>query len=105
MRSAVLSTAVLQGAHTAQNVTDVIKCVVEDWGIRQAIVTLVTDSDKRMVLAARLLGFEHLPCFAHTLNLTVQDGLKSNEELAAVLLKCKNIVRYVRSSCIATAKL
>ncbi|KAH6948815.1 hypothetical protein HPB50_026551 [Hyalomma asiaticum] len=39
------------------------------------------------------------------LNLTVQDGLKSNEELAAVLLKCKSIVRYVRSSCIATAKL
>ncbi|KAH7963672.1 hypothetical protein HPB52_022340 [Rhipicephalus sanguineus] len=58
-----------------------------------------------MVLAARLLGFEHLPCFAHTLNLTVQDGLKSSEELAAVLLKCKSIVRYVRSSCIATTKL
>ncbi|KAH6930182.1 hypothetical protein HPB50_011666 [Hyalomma asiaticum] len=58
-----------------------------------------------MVLAARLLGFKHLPCFAHTLNLTVQDGLKGNEELAAVLLKWKNIVRYVRSSCIATAKL
>ncbi|XP_049271284.1 zinc finger BED domain-containing protein 4-like [Rhipicephalus sanguineus] len=105
MRSAVLSTAVFQGAHTAQNVTDVIGGVLEDWGIRQAIVAFVTDNDKRMVLAARLLGFEHLPCFAHTLNLTVQDGLKSSEELAAVLLKCKNIVRYVKSSCIATTKL
>ncbi|XP_049268966.1 zinc finger BED domain-containing protein 6-like [Rhipicephalus sanguineus] len=105
MRSAALSTAVFQGAHTAQNVTDVIGGVLEDWGIRQAIVAFVTDNNKRMVLAARLLGFEHLVCFAHTLNLPVKDGLKSSEELATLLLKCKNIVRYVRSSCIATAKL
>lgn len=58
--------------------------MAEDWGIRKAIVALVKDNNKRMVLAARLLGVEHLSCFAHTLNLTVQDGLKSSEELAAV---------------------
>lgn len=105
MRCALPSTAVFQGAQTAQNVTDVIGGVLEDRGIRLAIVAFVTDNDKRMVLAARLLGFEYLPCFAHRLNQTAQDGLKSSEELAAVLLKCKKIVRYVRSSCNATAKL
>ncbi|KAM7283095.1 zinc finger BED domain-containing protein 6-like [Ixodes scapularis] len=105
LRSAVLSTAVFHGAHTAENVAQAITGVAEEWGIREAIVALVTDNDKRMILASRLLNIEHLPCFAHTLNLTIQDGLKSGDELNDVLLKCKNIVRHVRSSSITTTKL
>ncbi|XP_002415615.3 E3 SUMO-protein ligase ZBED1-like [Ixodes scapularis] len=58
-----------------------------------------------MILACRLLNIEHLPCFTHTLNLAVQDGLKSSDELNDVLLKCKNIARHVRSSSTATTKL
>ncbi|XP_064475601.1 E3 SUMO-protein ligase ZBED1-like [Ornithodoros turicata] len=101
----VLSTAVFHGSHTAENVAQAIGDVADDWGIRYTIVALVTDNEKRMVLAARLLGIDHLPCFAHTLNLTVQDGLKSSDELNTVLLKCKNVVRHIRSSSVATAKL
>ncbi|XP_064456877.1 zinc finger BED domain-containing protein 4-like [Ornithodoros turicata] len=105
MGSAVLSTTVFHGSHTAENVAQAIGDVADDWGIRYTIVALVTDNDKRMILAARLLGIDHLPCFAHTLNLTVQDGLKSSDELNTVLLKCKNILRHIRSSSVATAKL
>ena len=39
--------------------------------------------------------FLHVRCFAHILNLVVQDGLKEHNES---VIKIRNAVRYVRSS-------
>jgi len=57
-----------------------------------------------MIKACQILKIRHLPCFAHTLNLVVQDSLKL-KEVDCVLKKFKSLVTYFQSSNIATHKL
>lgn len=57
-----------------------------------------------MIKACQILKIRHLPCFAHTLNLVVQDSLKL-KEVDCVIKKCKSLVTYFKSSNIATHKL
>lgn len=45
---------------------------------------------------------EHHPCFAHTLNLVVKDGLKNAGQLSKVIQKASKVVSYVRKSIHAT---
>lgn len=61
-----------------------------------------------MINACNLLTIRYLPCFAHTLNLTVNDGLttqKNKTDIEFLLQKCKQIVRYFKKSTFAMDKL
>jgi len=61
-----------------------------------------------MINACNLLKIKHLPCFAHTLNLTVHDGLTTKENetgIELLLQKCKQIVKYFKKSTLAMDKL
>lgn len=42
------------------------------------VVAIVTDNASNIVSAARATGWRHIPCFAHTLNLVVQDALQAD---------------------------
>ena len=55
--------------------------------------------------AVNLLGWRRLPCFAHTLNLIVQDSLKSGTEVSSLQKKCKDVVSFFHCSTNATEKL
>jgi hypothetical protein len=46
----------------------------------QKVTAMVTDSAANMRATAKLLGWPHVPCFAHTLNLVVQKGIKASNE-------------------------
>lgn len=59
---------------------------------------MVTDNASNMLLACKIIKLEHLPCFAHTLNLTVEDGIKKTENLEELLKKCRDIVSYFKRS-------
>ena len=74
-------------------------------GITQKIVAVVTDNAANIVAAIRLNGWKHVPCFAHTLNLIVQDALKANPVLSDISKKCQDIVSYFHCSCKATDRL
>lgn len=98
-----------------QNVIDV------QWSLTNKISCLVSDNAATMLKASELLRVTHLPCFAHTLNLTVTDGLEPrkgsgeeklghshNEEISSeednlrnLLQKCRNIVRFFKKSTLA----
>ena len=58
-----------------------------------------------MIAAARLTGWRHLPCFAHTLNLIVQEATEKDAELAELRQKCRSIVTYFKQSVKARDKL
>ena len=47
---------------------------------------------------------QRVPCFAHTLQLCVKDGLKASSPIAAVLHKAGRIVSHCRKSTLATDK-
>ncbi|XP_053967593.1 zinc finger BED domain-containing protein 4-like [Anastrepha ludens] len=60
-----------------------------------------------MLKAWEILKIQNLPCFAHTVNLVVQDGLNlnHNDVTKALFAKCKNIVIFFKKSSIANEKL
>ena len=58
-----------------------------------------------MIAGIRLNGWKHLPCFAHTLNLVVQDSIKADVQISSIKEKCKKIVSYFHHSSKATERL
>ena len=69
------------------------------------MVGLVTDNASNAAAAARLTGWKHVPCFAHTLNLIVKGALEADSKLAALKKKCKDIVTFFHHSSKASEKL
>ena len=55
-----------------------------------------------MIKACDIFKKRHLPCYAHTLNLAVQDALKL-KDIKAILDRCKDIVKWFKSSTKANA--
>lgn len=66
------------------------------------IYAVVTDNAANIVAAVKRTGWAHVPCFAHSLNLVVQEGLKCVETIRS---KVKSIVEYFHRSTVANAKL
>ena len=91
--------------HTAENIAAELKKVSEEWGITDKITCIVTDNAANMKAAARLTGWKHLPCFAHTLNLIVQEATERDQELSEVRQKARSIVTYFKQSVKAKDKL
>lgn len=106
LKSAVLSTQRLINPtnHTAANIADSLKSVFDEWDVFAKVVTIVTDNDVTMKKACELLKIKNLPCVAHTINILIQDILKSLS-IMPLISKCKQIVSFFKSSTIATEKL
>ncbi|XP_045477880.1 uncharacterized protein LOC123683025 [Harmonia axyridis] len=85
--------------HTAENVSNLFNETIH-WGIANKITEIITGNAANIAAAIHSTTWRHFPCFAHTLNLTVQHSLDAiNEQLH----KVKAIVQYFKhssSSCI-----
>nr|XP_022910666.1 zinc finger BED domain-containing protein 1-like [Onthophagus taurus] len=77
--------------HTGENIANKLKIILNEWEISEKIN-----------LAIRIGGWKHWGCFAHSLNLVVQSGLK---EVRVIVDKLKKIVRYFKKSTHAYSKL
>ncbi len=73
--------------------------------ISEKIIAIVTDNASNIVAAVRVVGWNHVPCFAHTLNLVVSKAIKSDNSVSVVKKKCKQIVTFFHQSVKATEKL
>lgn len=78
--------------------------ILIEWNIRDEIRIIVTDNAASMIKTAEILKIRHIPCFAHTLNLTVTD-IFDLSDFNCILKKCKDIATYFHSSSIASDKL
>nr|XP_017035011.2 E3 SUMO-protein ligase ZBED1-like [Drosophila kikkawai] len=105
LQSAVLSTdkLITPTSHSADTIAASLKVVLTDWNLLRKVTTIVTDNDVSMIKACRDLEYKHLPCFAHTINLLVQEVLK-HPMVAPSISKCKRIVTFFKSSTIAYEK-
>ena len=103
--SVVLSTINVPGDHTADNIAEKLKNITDEWNISDKLVAAVTDNGANMVAGIRLNGWKQLPCFAHTLNLVVQDSINNDKDISAIKEKCKKIVAYFHRSSKATDRL
>ena len=74
---------------------------MDDWNIEKLkIICAVTDNGANMKAAIDIfLGpRSHIRCFAHTLNLCVQDIMKSVPEFNLIVDKVKKIVTFFKQS-------
>ncbi|XP_044570347.1 E3 SUMO-protein ligase ZBED1-like [Drosophila ananassae] len=105
LRSVVLATKPLldDSNHSAQNIASSLRGICDEWNIFDKIAAITTDNANSMIKACEFLQKRHLPCVAHTINLVVQSCL-AIDCLQDILLKCKRIVTYFKSSSIALSK-
>lgn len=81
MQSYVLQTRQLSESHTGVNIAEVLKSAVKEWGLDKigTRIAVVTDNASNMRVAVKEAELSpHIRCFAHTLNLASQAGLKVN---------------------------
>jgi len=91
--------------HGSQNIADTLRKILNEWKILNKTVCIVTDNASSMLKACEILEIRNLPCFAHTINLVVQNALKVDDKfLKDLFTKCKSIVRFFKQSTIACEK-
>ncbi|XP_019763082.2 E3 SUMO-protein ligase ZBED1 [Dendroctonus ponderosae] len=88
--------------HTAEDIANKLKEVIDDWKLTNKIVAVVSDNAENMKTAMSIGGWSHWDCLAHSLNLVSQSGLS---EIKEVVDKIKNIVAYFKRSSYALSQL
>jgi hypothetical protein len=92
-REVLLTCNHLPYPHTGEVISNELFRILEEWHLTLTAFTVATDNGANMVKAVRLLGENHIdqiqrqPCIAHTLQLSVLEGLK----------QCKTFHRRIKS--------
>ena len=68
----VLQTKPVYQAQTGVNVAAEISLILEEFHIKEKVVVITMDNAMNMDVAARIMNYIKLPCFAHCLNLAAQ---------------------------------
>ncbi|XP_050305078.1 E3 SUMO-protein ligase ZBED1-like [Anthonomus grandis grandis] len=106
LNSQVLSTDEISGSHTGENIGHTLKKILNEWGIIDKVVTIVSDNGSNIKNAVNVhLKKHNHPCVAHTLNLCVTDSIKENEDFSLICSKSRTLVSYFKHSVLATEKL
>lgn len=126
LQSLMLACCRFVGSHTEEAIGSHFDETVESFGLTGKVYHVVTDNASNMTKAFQLisdsentecddeldeeddispveLGDEidiptHQPCFSHTIQLVVKDGLKHADQINRVLGKVAKLVSHVRSS-------
>jgi len=101
-RSVCLGCEEFNERHTANNLSSCLRSKVEEWQLENKVAAVISDNAANIVSAIRECNYRHLPCFAHSVNLIVQCGLK---KIAEVQKKIKAIVEHFKRSSYAQEKL
>lgn len=101
-KTVLLECAHYSERHTGELLAQYLKNTVETWGLTGKVMLAITDNANNIVNAINLSGWKHFGCYAHTLNLVIDDALKIVKDN---LEKIKNIVAYFKRSSTATDKL
>jgi len=77
MQSAVLQCINVPERHTAHHVADLFRRFADEWCITGKFQAIVTDNARNMVSAVAQTDFVHLPCLAHSTELSILHGFKA----------------------------
>ncbi|XP_077081895.1 E3 SUMO-protein ligase ZBED1-like [Siphateles boraxobius] len=98
VNSAVLLTQSMPSRHTAENLAAKLIDAVETWGLNGKVSACVHDNARNIVAAnsPERVNWESVPCFAHTLQLAVNDGF--NVFVHRVIVAAGRLVRHFNHS-------
>ncbi|XP_044586110.1 zinc finger BED domain-containing protein 4-like [Cotesia glomerata] len=100
LSAAVLGVKELQERHTAENIVKALKSMLEVWKIDiKKVIAVVTDNGSNMVKAVNDLfgSAKSVICFAHSLNLVMQELIDKSQEITEIVNKIKKIVTFFKS--------
>ena len=104
--SAVLHAQKIEGSHTGVAICQALESMLENWKISKSRRHMVVaDNASNMKKALREGHFEAQGCFAHTLQLIVNDGVLSQRAVIDTLAVCRSVVGHFKHSTIAYHKL
>ncbi|CAH0397643.1 unnamed protein product [Chilo suppressalis] len=105
LKSVLIQCGEFEGHHTGIRIYRDIRSILQNWGIYDKVNFFVSDNASNMLSAAKYFEDDDLPhfgCYAHKLNLVVQDAL---DEIKDTLAKVQKVVNHFRKSTIAKEKL
>jgi len=98
----------LTQSHTADYIGSQLLITLSNWNInKKNIAAVVTDNGANMVKAIydQFGKGNHIPCFAHTINLVVENSISNSEEFKQLLHKVREVVKYFKRSTSASDEL
>ena len=105
LKTYVLETKEMGENHTADNLADCLLCVIKEWKLdSKETLYVTTDNAANIVKACKIAQLPHMPCFAHTLNLSVQKGLGVTA-VSNALAHIRFVVKFFHTSTLGTASL
>lgn len=108
LESIALGVLELDERHTSVNIADWLNDALNTWGLNKNQIFLVVTDNGSNIKNAVYACFgkkKHLPCFAHTLNLVVQNALDDTKDVALVIDKVKKLVTFFKQSVSASDEL
>ena len=93
-------------SHTGTNICAIFSVMMQKGHIdRESVHLVVRDNASNMVKAMEDVGFHHLGCFAHTLQLIVHDAVFTQRSVIDTLAVCRRIVGHFKDSPLAYSKI
>ena len=98
LRSHLLETKEFSDSHSAENVAEELRSILNQWELStDKVVAATTDNCTNMVRAIQLNDWMNVPCFSHTLNLAVEKVLLLPVVSKAVA-RCRRLVSHFHHS-------
>ena len=90
--------------HTALNIAERLQDCISEWYIdKERVSAIVHDNASNITLAVQNLGWQSVPCFAHTLQLAVNNGLEVTQTNRLASVARKTVGHFKHSSLDMTA--
>ena len=93
LQSRCLETLYTPADHTAENLADGMKEILENWNLSSTKqVCITTDSGANVVEAFHDLGWPWMSCFGHNLHLAITNSMKDENRISRAIGVCNWIV-------------
>ncbi|KAK0131747.1 Zinc finger BED domain-containing protein 4 [Merluccius polli] len=105
-RSAALQAKNFPGSHNSDRISAAIKAMLDEWNIPlNKVHVILRDNARNMEAAMVKMGVRSLGCFAHTLQLVVNEGLLSQRSVSDAVANGRSIVKHFKKSPLAYSEL
>lgn len=106
LESKVLQTREMKERHTGENIAEALLSVINEWKIDEhRISAIVRDNASNMNVAVEKLGWCDVPCFAHTLQLAINNGLDISSVMSRLASIARKLVGHFKHSPLAMTAL
>ena len=95
LSSKVLQTQEVSESRTSVKISEELKAVAQEWNLEEKLTATTTDNARNIVGGVRVLSWQHIPCFAYSLNIAVNECIKL-PAVAQILSCCWKLVGHFR---------